>query len=139
MNLKAFKCEANFLSTWFLNLNYWNQIIWSVVTLRLYWYLLWQRISRYALIELSQQCIKEFSPILDYFENNVDQNRANQPRFPSNIWCLCDRCMEGLARSSCYQEAWHGAFSDNIRSHPTANEFFAFSAKFESSQPEAIW
>ncbi len=65
--------------------------------------------------------------IVDYFEKKyVGIDRANPPRFLQKILCFYDRCIQGFLRPSCHQEAWHGAFSDNIRSHPTVNELLQF-------------
>ena len=58
------------------------------------------------------------------------------PLFPISLWNVHSRLSECLSRTNKFTEAWHGAFSATLRSHPF---IYSLIDAFNKEQKRTLW
>jgi hypothetical protein len=82
-----------------------------------------------AFLLLKKSSPTSFKPMIEYFEKYyIGQLKSGSsimretPRFEIKLWNCYDRIVADKQRTNNNVEAWHKAFSEDIRSHPTVCE-----------------
>ncbi|KAB0794901.1 hypothetical protein PPYR_11740 [Photinus pyralis] len=97
-----------------------------------------------AFEELSESTPVELEPILHWFENNYigrpnRRGKRREPTFPSELWTVFERTLNGDARTNNIVEAAHRALQAEMgMDHPTLWKFIDSLKKVQSGRDQTF-